>query len=278
MTIFDCGGVELAVDQAGDGPSLILVHGAWSDRGTWDPVFAQLAQHFHTIRYDRRGYGESPRPGVDPRSQVADLLALIRTLALDEVMLVGNSLGGLISIHAALRATAAIRLVIAHEPPILRLLTASSTNYPVAARALRALYAALDAARDGQFAQAAQLYVEGMASYPGAWAYLPEIVRQSFTENASAFLMDSGALDDLDVTTEDFTTLGDRLVVTRGDRTSPFMKLLLDQLYREEPQLRRAVFGTGGHVPHQSSPAEFVTTTVELVRTALAASVTPRAT
>lgn len=269
MTVLNCGGTALDVDRAGDGPAIVLVHGAWSERGTWDPVFAPLAKRFCVVRYDRRGYGESQRPGTDPEGHVADLLALLRRLRLECVTLVGNSLGGLVALHAALRAPELIRGVIAHEPPIYRLLKLGDQLDPVVTRAHRALHEALEAARQGEHALAARLYVNGMASYTDAWSYLPVDVQQEFVRNADAFLADSSALDSVDLGAAEFERLGRAAVVTHGGRTSPYMKFLMERLFIEVPQLTRLVFEFGGHVPHRSSPSEFLDRTVTLV-TALA--------
>jgi pimeloyl-ACP methyl ester carboxylesterase len=263
VSVLACEGVSLCVEQAGSGQALVLVHGAWSARNTWDPVFQKLATRFHVIRYDRRGYGESQRPGVGPSEHVMDLLALIRTLRLERVILVGNSLGALIAIRMALRASELVSIVVAHEPPMLGLLEHGS---PLEGRVYEALARALNAASSGNHRLAAQLYVEGMASAPGTWEYLPEDMKQGFVENAPGFLDDASALDESELPARELARLGQRLVVTRGDRTSSYLKFIVERLYSALPELRRHVFVAGGHVPHQSCPEDFVAKIVELAK------------
>ncbi len=263
MSVLLCEGVQLGVEQAGEGHPLILVHGSWSDRNTWEPVFHALATRFLVVRYDRRGYGESQRLGAEPRVHVEDLLALIRTMGFKRAILVGNSLGALIAIQAALRARPLVGLVIAHEPPMLGQLEVDSPPHPLATRVHTALTRSLQAVRAGDHRLAAQIYVEGMASYPGTWQHLPKEIQQGFIDNAPAFLTDASALQDIDLSPQELKRLDHSIVITRGARTSPYLKLVVERLYAALPELRRHVFDNGGHVPHQSCPEEFVAKTLE---------------
>ncbi|MCI4321583.1 MAG: alpha/beta fold hydrolase, partial [Thermoplasmata archaeon] len=56
----------LAYDLVGEGTEpIVLVHGSWSDRSSWDPLVPVLSESFRILRYDRRGHGESPAlPGL----------------------------------------------------------------------------------------------------------------------------------------------------------------------------------------------------------------------
>ncbi|MCB0161708.1 MAG: alpha/beta fold hydrolase, partial [Caldilineaceae bacterium] len=54
--------VTLYVEEAGMGAAVVLIHGFSLDTRMWDPQFDVLARHFRTIRYDMRGFGQSPAP------------------------------------------------------------------------------------------------------------------------------------------------------------------------------------------------------------------------
>ncbi len=62
-TVTSKDGTRIAYDKTGAGPAVILVDGAMSYRGAFDPTLAQLAEllgkHFTVYNYDRRGRGES---------------------------------------------------------------------------------------------------------------------------------------------------------------------------------------------------------------------------
>ena len=71
-------GTTIAFDRACDGPALILVGGALSNRQGAGPLVPMLAGKFNVISYDRRGRGDSGyTPPYAPAREVEDLNALI---------------------------------------------------------------------------------------------------------------------------------------------------------------------------------------------------------
>ena len=78
-----------------------MVHDGVLDSAAWDDVWPEFCKYFHTIRYDRRGYGRSP---VATQGYYAtdDLGAILHHLELKRVAIVGSSHGGEISINFTL--------------------------------------------------------------------------------------------------------------------------------------------------------------------------------
>ena len=257
MNLTTCDGVQLGVDRAGEGPPLILVHGSWSDSSTWDRVFGSLAKRFDTIRYDRRGYGASQRPGVGPSGHVADLLALIRTLGLGRVLLVANSLGAVIALGAAIAAPERVAKVIAHEPPLFDLLHSDPNDHALAKRTLSAMSGAVEAARSGNHARAAQIFVEEVSGATSAWPHLPPDIQQGFTKNAGGFLTDATPSEQLTLPLEELRQLRERLVITRGVQSPAFLNVIGAQLCSALRDSPSHVFSDAGHVPQQTCPQDF---------------------
>jgi pimeloyl-ACP methyl ester carboxylesterase len=85
--------VELAHDQQGSGPLLVLVHGITENRHSWDPITAELAANHRVLRVDLRGHGES---ATADSYDVADLAADIAPLVDEVPLIVGHSLGGMV--------------------------------------------------------------------------------------------------------------------------------------------------------------------------------------
>lgn len=57
-------GARIAVYEQGntDGPTVVLVHGWPDSHVVWDGVAAELADHFHVVRYDNRGVSPTSAP------------------------------------------------------------------------------------------------------------------------------------------------------------------------------------------------------------------------
>lgn len=89
----DVEGTRLAYDEAGAGSPLVLVHAAIADRRMWDPVMPLLADAFRVIRYDARGFGDSPAADGS-FAHWRDLAALLRALDAAPARMIGVSMGG----------------------------------------------------------------------------------------------------------------------------------------------------------------------------------------
>ena len=90
-------GVELHYEDVGAGKPVVLVHG-WPLSGrSWEGQVPELVDAgYRVITYDRRGFGQSSQPwnGYDYDTFAADLKAVLDTLDLREVTLIGFSMGG----------------------------------------------------------------------------------------------------------------------------------------------------------------------------------------
>jgi pimeloyl-ACP methyl ester carboxylesterase len=100
------GGVRLAVrDSGGDGTTAVLLHGLGAPQRSWDRVAPLLAPHLRVVTYDQRGHGASAATAdYSLDAFLADLHAVLDTLALAQPLVVGHSFGGLVAVeHAATR-------------------------------------------------------------------------------------------------------------------------------------------------------------------------------
>ena len=91
-----------ALDWGGDGPPLLLQHPNGFCAGFFDPLARELRDGFRPIGVDVRGHGESERPrdlaDCTFPNATGDVLAVLDTLSVDEVLAVGHSMGGAVSI------------------------------------------------------------------------------------------------------------------------------------------------------------------------------------
>lgn len=118
----DVNGVELHYKTLGSGdPALILLHGFAASAFSWREVMAPLGALGTVVAYDRPSSGltERPLPGdwtgdspYGPDAQVAQLIGLMDALGISQAVLVGNSAGGTVAVHTALRHPDRVRALV----------------------------------------------------------------------------------------------------------------------------------------------------------------------
>src|SRR5712672_1222140 len=88
--------IEVYYEDHGSGSPVVLIHGWPLNGDAWEKQTAALLAAGHrVISYDRRGFGRSSKPGIGYNYDTfaADLDALLSTLDLTGVSLVGHSMG-----------------------------------------------------------------------------------------------------------------------------------------------------------------------------------------
>lgn len=96
-TITSKDGTQIYFKDWGTGPAVTFSHGWPLNADAWDGQMLFLAQRgFRVVAHDRRGHGRSGQAssGNDMNGYAADLAAVIETLNLRNVTLVGHSTGG----------------------------------------------------------------------------------------------------------------------------------------------------------------------------------------
>jgi len=88
--------IKIYYEDHGSGQPVVLIHGYPLNSDSWERQEpALLGAGYRVIRYDRRGFGNSSRPttGYDYDTFTDDLNALLEQLQLEDVVLVGFSMG-----------------------------------------------------------------------------------------------------------------------------------------------------------------------------------------
>jgi non-heme chloroperoxidase len=89
--------VELFYQDYGQGETIVLIHGWPLSSASWEYQLAELPLHGkRVVAYDRRGFGMSSKPwdGYNYDTLADDLKAVLDQLDLQNVALVGFSMGG----------------------------------------------------------------------------------------------------------------------------------------------------------------------------------------
>jgi haloacetate dehalogenase len=94
-------GAIIRLRHGGSGPPLLLVHGNPENHTCWYKVAGKLAQQYHVVLPDLRGYGDSSLPDPGPnninfsfREMARDLIEVMEHLGYQRFMTAGHDRGG----------------------------------------------------------------------------------------------------------------------------------------------------------------------------------------
>lgn len=101
--VLDVEGRTLVADFGGRGPVMVLLHGLGGSHANWMRLGPLLAERARVLAPDLPGFGYSPPAGraTTVQTNARWVLRFLREIAGTPAILVGNSMGGLISILAA---------------------------------------------------------------------------------------------------------------------------------------------------------------------------------
>ena len=112
-------GTRLYATTRGEGPAIVLVHGWKASGRIWDRTVAGLEHGFRLVTYDLRGMGASEKPDTsyDFDEHASDLAAVLAAFELEDVTLVGWSMGcSVVLQHMARGGSRVGRLVLVNGP------------------------------------------------------------------------------------------------------------------------------------------------------------------
>jgi len=101
QTKVQANGIAINTLKAGNGPPLLLLHGAPQSHISWRLVAGELAKHFTVILTDLRGYGDSDAPegggnhsDYSKRTMAQDQIEVMKHFGYEQFLLVGHDRGG----------------------------------------------------------------------------------------------------------------------------------------------------------------------------------------
>ena len=225
-------GVDLAYEEHGAGPPVLLIHGLASDARALGPVAAALAPDARVIAHDRRGYGASGSPepytGTTVMEQAEDAAAVLTRLDATGAVVAGDGFGALVALDLLRRHPGLVRAAVAADPPLFALV-------PEATEALAAQRQEVDEA----------LRDHGPGAGVGAW--LQGRVEGEALERARAahrgFYADFAGLASWEVTRRELRAIAQPVVVVTGPASGRAVTLAADRLAALLPSVRRAEDG-----------------------------------
>lgn len=105
MALLKIGDLQLYYEVHGNGDPLLLIAGLASDSQSWQPIIGELSRHYRVIVLDNRGVGRTSPNDVNTSITLMadDCMALIKSLNLRSVSILGHSMGGFVAMDCAVR-------------------------------------------------------------------------------------------------------------------------------------------------------------------------------
>jgi 3-oxoadipate enol-lactonase len=248
---------DLYTEQAGEGPPVVLLHEGIGDSRMWEPQWAAYAERFHVVRFDMRGFGQSP-PAVGTFSLAGDLVALLDGLELGPVALIGMSLGGAVAMETTIARPDLVSRLVLVGPGLRGFEMNDETKAGWADEE-----AALERGDDDEAVEInMRMWVDGPSRSPDEVD--PEMRRKigEMQRRAIEIWRESGEEDgNHQPLVEDW---GERIgeisvptLVLVGELDRLEMREIAERLEAEIPNARRETIAGTAHVPNMERPNEF---------------------
>ncbi len=252
---------------------MVLVHGGISDLTSWEPLLGPVAERYRAISYTRRYSwpGEPIPEGADDQllAHADDLIALVETLKLGRVHLVGNSGGGFICLLAAIKRADLFRSMVVQEPPVVPLffsmppkpwqLIALLVRRPRTGKALfglitQGLLPSMAALKRNDLEDGVRIFAQAVLG-PQVYASLPDQVRRHMLLDARTFRASLLGKD----TFPRFTPADARVIrvptlLMTGAISPEHNHRLADRLAELVPNVERVNIPGASHVMHWQNP------------------------
>jgi pimeloyl-ACP methyl ester carboxylesterase len=238
----------LYAHESGDGPLVVLVHGAM-DRSSG---MLRTRRHLHAthnvVRYDRRGYGRSQ--GVPASDVLADQ---VRDLAevVDErpAVLAGHSFGGVVALAFAGERPDLVRAAVAYESPMMW-----EPWWPTDSTSRQAASPLSRASEDP--AAAAEWFMRRMLGTE-TWERLPASFRADRRAEGDALLADLRSAQPPNPVPYTPEALAMPVVAAHGTRGREHHRRAAEELARRAPHGELHVVEGADHGVHLSHPEAF---------------------
>ena len=116
LKVLPVDGSELTYLAKGEGPPVLLIHGAGGLIEIWNEVQGALATTHKVVAYDRRGLGRSPNPTPDVRVHARDAAAMIEQVAGEPSIVVGWSWGASVAMELIRSHPKLVKAAVLIEP------------------------------------------------------------------------------------------------------------------------------------------------------------------
>jgi len=132
--------MNLAFRTIGKGEPLLILHGLFGSSDNWQTLAKSYAEHYEVFLIDQRNHGHAPHVSTHSYGEMSeDLRAMISSIGLGKVRIIGHSMGGKTAmyfaqqhpeyVHKLVVADMGIKAYPPHHDLIFRALNAVDVNY-----------------------------------------------------------------------------------------------------------------------------------------------------
>ena len=253
-------GVTLNYVDEGRGPSVVFVHGAFTDHRVWELQRTAVSQSYRYIAFDQRYFGVAPWLDSGSQYSVAthanDLAAFIQRLNVGPVNVVGWSYGGTIVLVLAAQRPDLVRSLFLYEPA-LGSIVSDAGDQKTLAEERKGIGSAVTASKAGDQTQAVRLFADWVNDQPGTFDALPSALRNVLLENARTLPAHFAAPPSPAITCSQLAQLKMPVTIAMGQQSRPFFTILAETTHRCIPGSRLIVIPNARHWEPVQNPSAF---------------------
>jgi len=240
--------IECAEQGRPGGPALLLLHGITDTWRSFEPVLPWLPSDWRVVSMTQRGHGgSSAAASYRTRDFAADAAALVATLELPPVLVVGHSMGAVNALRMAIDHPAAVRGVVAAAG------FASFSDKPGLVDFIQSQVLTLGEQVPRELAESFQ---RDTVAGPVAAGLLEAMVDECLRTPAATWRGAFAALLEDDFSTE-LHRIEVPVLLPWGEADAFSFESDQQRLQRQLPRATRAVYAGVGHALHWEQPRRF---------------------
>lgn len=254
---FEMNEGTLYYQTAGSGETLVLSHAAFLDSRMFDAQWSLLAERYHVIRYDMRGFGRSSAV-QGPICRRADLERMLNHLDVEQAHFVGCSMSGEVILDLALEQPERVLS--------LTLVGATPGGFEMQGKPPRYLFEMFEAVQQGDVERASELqiriWLDGTFREPNAVD--PSLREKALmmnripVEQQTYLIADSQPVCPLDPpAVQRLHEVQVPVLIVAGALDHPEVLRAADLMVEDLPIAQKVIIEDAGHVPSFEKPDVF---------------------
>jgi 3-oxoadipate enol-lactonase len=250
-------GIDTHFRETGEGFPVVFVHGYTGNSRYWALTVPALREEFRTISVDLRGHGLSGRPASEDdyalELMASDVYELLKSLDVSECVLVGHSMGGMVS-----------QLLVLEHPEVVRALVLVDTAGEVPKGLLydnrrkdraRLVDIAREKGMEAVFEE--QLLVTPIHPALKANPRYIDVWREQFLMTSrEAYIGGANGMASRRSVVGDLAKVSVPTLIICGEKDEPFLEPSR-QMHEAIPGSELVIIPGAGHGPQMEMPAEF---------------------